>query len=102
MEDNNGSQTISLPLTSAVATDNRTFETLESWGVELSAAAVALTVITSSLLPVAAQAQEYVSIKGNSVNVREKPTTRVIARAGSWAGKSLMRCVGESDRKSVV
>ena len=42
VEDNNGSQTISLPLTSVVATDNRTFETLESWGVELSAAAVAL------------------------------------------------------------
>ena len=42
LEDNNGSQTIPLPLTSVVATDNRTFETLESWGVELSAAAVAL------------------------------------------------------------
>lgn len=42
VEDNNGSQTISLPLTSVVATDNRTFETLSDWGVELSAAAVAL------------------------------------------------------------
>lgn len=42
VEDNNGTQTIPLPLTSVVATDNRTFETLESWGVELSAAAVAL------------------------------------------------------------
>lgn len=42
VEDNNGAQTISLPLTSVVATDNRTFETLSDWGVELSAAAVAL------------------------------------------------------------
>ena len=64
----------------------------------ISAAAVALTVITSSLLPVAAQAQEYVSIKGNSVNVREKPTTRsstlwelskgyplqIVKRQGQW------------------
>lgn len=42
VEDNNGTQTIELPLTSVVATDNRTFETLDDWGVELSAAAVAL------------------------------------------------------------
>lgn len=40
--DNNGPQTIDLPLTSVVATDNRTFETLADWGVELSAAAVSL------------------------------------------------------------
>lgn len=42
IEDNNGVQTITVPPTSVVATDNRTFETLDSWGVELSAAAVAL------------------------------------------------------------
>jgi iron complex transport system substrate-binding protein len=42
VEDNNGTQTIDLPLESVVATDNRTFETLADWGVELSAAAVAL------------------------------------------------------------
>ncbi|MFL0410910.1 siderophore ABC transporter substrate-binding protein [Microbacterium paludicola] len=42
VEDNNGVQTIDLPLDSVVATDNRTFETLADWGVELSAAAVAL------------------------------------------------------------
>ncbi|WP_144794787.1 siderophore ABC transporter substrate-binding protein [Microbacterium paludicola] len=42
IEDNNGEHTIDLPLTSVVATDNRTFETLDSWGIELSAAAVAL------------------------------------------------------------
>lgn len=42
VEDNNGAQTISLPLESVVATDNRTFETLADWDVELSAAAVAL------------------------------------------------------------
>lgn len=41
-EDNNGSHTIQVPAKSVVATDNRTFETLDSWGVELSAAAVAL------------------------------------------------------------
>ncbi|QAV70648.1 iron ABC transporter substrate-binding protein [Salinibacterium sp. UTAS2018] len=41
-EDNNGSHTLSTPLTSVVATDNRTFETLSDWGIELSAAAVAL------------------------------------------------------------
>ena len=38
IEDNGGSKTIDLPLTSVVAVDNRTFETLEQWGVELSAA----------------------------------------------------------------
>ncbi|WP_163543435.1 siderophore ABC transporter substrate-binding protein [Occultella kanbiaonis] len=42
VEDNNGTQTINLPLESVVATDNRTFETLSDWGVELSAAAVSL------------------------------------------------------------
>ncbi|MBH0082064.1 siderophore ABC transporter substrate-binding protein [Salinibacterium sp. SWN167] len=41
-EDNNGSHTLSTPFTSVVATDNRTFETLSDWGIELSAAAVAL------------------------------------------------------------
>lgn len=42
VEDNNGTQTISLPLTSVVATDNRTFQTLADWGIELTAAARAL------------------------------------------------------------
>lgn len=42
IEDNNGTHTVALPPTSVVATDNRTFETLDSWGVELTAAAVAL------------------------------------------------------------
>lgn len=42
VEDNHGVQTISLPPTSVVATDNRTFQTLADWGIELSAAAVAL------------------------------------------------------------
>lgn len=42
VEDNNGTQTIAVPPLSVVATDNRTFETLAAWGVELSAAAVAL------------------------------------------------------------
>nr|WP_241740200.1 MULTISPECIES: ABC transporter substrate-binding protein [Microbacterium] len=40
--DNNGTHTIDLPLTSVVATDNRTFQTLSDWGIELTAAAVAL------------------------------------------------------------
>ncbi|WP_152192022.1 siderophore ABC transporter substrate-binding protein [Georgenia satyanarayanai] len=42
VEDNNGTQTITTPPRSVVATDNRTFETLAAWDVELSAAAVAL------------------------------------------------------------
>lgn len=40
--DNKGEKTIALPLKSVVATDNRTFETLSDWGVELKAAAVSL------------------------------------------------------------
>lgn len=40
IEDNNGTQTVVSPPTSVVATDNRTFETLDAWDIELSAAAV--------------------------------------------------------------
>lgn len=40
--DNNGEHTIPSPPKSVVATDNRTFETLDSWGINLSAAAVGL------------------------------------------------------------
>ncbi|UNK70263.1 ABC transporter substrate-binding protein [Microbacterium sp. H1-D42] len=42
VEDNNGSHEIATPPTSVVATDNRTFQTLSDWGIELTAAAVAL------------------------------------------------------------
>ncbi|MFV2198417.1 siderophore ABC transporter substrate-binding protein [Nocardiopsis sp. LOL_012] len=42
VEDNNGAQTIALPPSSVVALDNRTYETLSDWGVELSAASVSL------------------------------------------------------------
>lgn len=42
IEDNTGTHTVELPPRSVVATDNRTFETLDTWGVELTAAAVAL------------------------------------------------------------
>ncbi|MET9711024.1 siderophore ABC transporter substrate-binding protein [Nocardiopsis alba] len=42
VEDNNGAQQVATPPTSVVALDNRTFETLSDWGVELSAAAVSL------------------------------------------------------------
>ncbi|WP_338749517.1 siderophore ABC transporter substrate-binding protein [Janibacter alittae] len=42
VEDNNGTQLVPAAPTSVVATDNRTFETLAEWDVELSAAAVAL------------------------------------------------------------
>ena len=42
IEDNNGIQTVATPPASVVATDNRTFETLADWGVELSAGAVSL------------------------------------------------------------
>lgn len=40
--DNNGTQEVPSPPTSVVATDNRTFETLSDWEVELSAGAVSL------------------------------------------------------------
>lgn len=40
--DNNGEHTINTPAKSVVATDNRTFETLESWDIKLTAGAVAL------------------------------------------------------------
>ncbi|GAA1365326.1 siderophore ABC transporter substrate-binding protein [Brevibacterium luteolum] len=42
VEDNNGTHEIATPPTSVVATDNRTFQTLDDWGVELKAGAVAL------------------------------------------------------------
>lgn len=42
VQDNNGAQTVKNPPASVVATDNRTFQTLSDWGVELSAGAVAL------------------------------------------------------------
>ena len=42
IEDNNGTQTVTTPPASVVATDNRTFETLADWDIELSAAAVSL------------------------------------------------------------
>ncbi|MCI4012969.1 ABC transporter substrate-binding protein [Brevibacterium sp. ZH18] len=42
VEDNNGEQTVPNPPKSVVATDNRTFETLDTWGIELSAGAVSV------------------------------------------------------------
>ena len=42
VEDNNGTQEIATPPASVVATDNRTFQTLDDWGIKLSAAAVSL------------------------------------------------------------
>lgn len=42
VEDNNGTHEIATPPTSVVATDNRTFQTLDDWGVEIKAGAVAL------------------------------------------------------------
>ena len=39
IEDNNGEHTIASPPTAVVATDNRTFQTLDEWGIELKAAA---------------------------------------------------------------
>ncbi len=41
-----------------------------------SFAALSLTLLVSSLTPSLAQAREFVSIKNNSVNVRDKPNTR--------------------------
>ncbi|MGO4490041.1 siderophore ABC transporter substrate-binding protein [Microbacterium sp. 2RAF4] len=42
IEDNTGTKEIATPPASVVALDNRTFQTLSDWGVELSAGAVAL------------------------------------------------------------
>ena len=42
IEDNTGTHEITTPPTSVVALDNRTFQTLADWGVELSAGAVSL------------------------------------------------------------
>ena len=42
IDDNNGAQSVASPPTSVVATDNRTFETLSTWDIELRAAAVSL------------------------------------------------------------
>lgn len=42
IEDNTGEKTIATPPQSVVALDNRTFQTLSDWGIELSAAAVSL------------------------------------------------------------
>lgn len=49
VEDNNGPQSIAVPPQSVVATDNRTFQTLADWGIELSAAAVTLMPATNPL-----------------------------------------------------
>ncbi len=40
--DNDGEKKIEVPAKSVVATDNRTFETLDSWGIKLSAGAITL------------------------------------------------------------
>lgn len=42
IEDNTGSHEIATPVETVVALDNRTFETLSSWGIELAAAPVDL------------------------------------------------------------
>ncbi|GAA1392307.1 siderophore ABC transporter substrate-binding protein [Luteococcus peritonei] len=47
IEDNHGKQTVTLPPKSVVATDNRTFETLQSWGVKLAAAPLGLVPTTN-------------------------------------------------------
>lgn len=46
--DNYGEQTITLPVEKIASTDNRTFEVLDAWGVELVAAPVALIPSTIS------------------------------------------------------
>lgn len=42
VEDNRGTQEIALPIESVGAFDNRTFQTLSDWGIDLSVAAVSL------------------------------------------------------------
>ena len=46
VEDNFGAQEVSLPVENIASTDNRTFEVLEEWGVELVAAPKALVPFT--------------------------------------------------------
>lgn len=48
VEDNHGTHEVSLSPASVVATDNRTFQTLADWGIDLSAAARALMPATNS------------------------------------------------------
>ena len=50
IEDNTGEHEIATPPASVVALDNRTFQTLSDWGIELSAGAVALMPDTVSYL----------------------------------------------------
>ncbi|MGJ0390859.1 siderophore ABC transporter substrate-binding protein [Microbacterium sp. CGR1] len=50
IEDNTGTHEIATPPVSVVALDNRTFQTLSDWGVELSAGAVSLMPDTVSYL----------------------------------------------------
>lgn len=64
----------------------------------LAAAATALALVSTALAPVAAQAREFVSVKGHSLNVRAQPTARsatlwelgkgyplqVVQRKGQW------------------
>ncbi|WP_417283624.1 SH3 domain-containing protein [Comamonas sp.] len=64
----------------------------------IAAGAMALAALTTTLAPAAAQAQEFVSIKGSTANVRATPSTRapvrwelskgyplqVIKHQGSW------------------
>ncbi|MFS0911906.1 siderophore ABC transporter substrate-binding protein [Microbacterium sp. 179-I 3D2 NHS] len=50
IEDNTGSHEIATPPASVVALDNRTFQTLSDWGVELAAGAVALMPETVSYI----------------------------------------------------
>ncbi|WP_417219775.1 siderophore ABC transporter substrate-binding protein [Arthrobacter sp.] len=42
IQDNNGTQQVATPPVSVVATDNRTFQTLSDWGIQLTAGAVSL------------------------------------------------------------
>lgn len=64
----------------------------------LAATATALALLTTTLAPAMVQAREFVSVKGNTLNVREKPTARsamlwelgkgyplqVVQRQGQW------------------
>jgi hypothetical protein len=54
----------------------------------LAAAATALAALTTTLAPAIAQAREFVSVKGASVNVRQQPTSGCASRTTRprWAG----------------
>ena len=66
VEDNFGTQTVTVPPQSVVATDNSTFETLDTWGIPLTAGAVTLMPDTISYTEDADMAPLFVGLPDDS------------------------------------